>query len=370
MSKWDKEYVILDVDDFDGPDKWMAVCFLRVRYPSRQILDVREFYVDRTRDTITHHEKRLFWQNHSAALQYNLEQGAGIQEAVAEKNLCQYVSELRAEIPHFFLVSDNPGYDVAVVDKILTKHGYPPLSQRSDGRYAQTLCAWSYRLALTHVFREKAASLFQCSSVRHMLGTTSQPLLPTASKLPDNVAAAASTILEPSEFPPLTRGNPTVPEDISNGEESKHADKTTMFRCVELPHTVVYDCRATMNMLFQCFDLASALHKPVQQMKSERSTGKVPASTSPMRQDPQGCYGAQGLQRHQAPQGFHGPQNYAPQPWAFPSRYPAYCYVPTSSPSYNYHQRSYYQPLCAVPLYTSQIHALRDTPLPTEDNLE
>ena len=165
-----QEYVFLDVDDFDGPHKWMAICFLHARYPSREILHVQEFYVDRTRDIISNGEKREFWSRHSDALKYNLERGAGIPEAMAETNLCQYVNDLRTQTPHFFLVSDNPGFDVAVVDHILAKHGHPPLCQRPNGRYLQTLCAWSFRLVLTQLFRERSSALFQSASVQHFLG--------------------------------------------------------------------------------------------------------------------------------------------------------------------------------------------------------
>lgn len=206
-------YIVVDVELIDT-NKWLSMCFLTSDYPQGAIRDVEEFYVDRSTHKIQCPKKIAFWQKHKQALDYNIKRGVGISEEVAERHVCEYVNDLRTRTPHFFLVSDNPGMDVAVIDGILLKYGHEPLASRGPDMYAQVLCTWSYKQALAKLFHVRTPSkLFQSPAVVRLLGMHNRP----ARQL----------------------------------ERRKNN--------VTLPHTVFRDCSVTLSSFFRCLDLTAAM---------------------------------------------------------------------------------------------------------------
>jgi len=216
-------YVVLDVELIDN-GVWLSLCFLTARYPTGEVMAVEEFYVDRSQHEIKNPTKKAFWEKHAEALDYNLKRGMGKPEEVAEASVCAYVQDLRARNPHFFLVSDNPGLDILILDTILAKYNHEPLSQRAPDVYAQVLCTWSYKQSLARIFHVKTASLFTAPFVKMLL--QQYPMAATRFRMPRNSKAAKEEI--------------------------------------RLPHTVLRDCSVTLATFFRCLDLTAALSQFVQ----------------------------------------------------------------------------------------------------------
>lgn len=220
-------YIVIDVEMIDA-NKWLSMCFLTAHYPTGKILAVEEFYVDRSKHKIQCPKKIAFWEQHTVALDYNIRRGIGIQEEDVEQSICEYVNELRSNIPHFFLVSDNPVLDVAVVDAILLKYGHPPLSNRNAHMYAQVLCTWSYKQALAKQFHVRSPSkLFSSPAVCRLLGSAV-----------DSYASRPIRQVDISSTKP--RANPLP------------------------PHTVFRDCCVTLASFFRCLDLSTAMGRFVE----------------------------------------------------------------------------------------------------------
>ena len=268
------------------------------------------------------------------------------------------------------------------------EHGHPPLCQRPNGRYLQTLCAWSFRLVLTQLFRERSSALFQSASVQHFLGqnakqqpygsskprhhTTPEGELSTSSSFAPGTALSLD-FLSQTQFPPLTRNvlPPLVSADESesvnnNLEEISEHDNMPeeLPGYVQLQHTVVYDCYATMQMMFQCFDLTASLHRPLQRLCHEQQHPQY------MRGTPRSYNRTYLEQQHQRERHEMTRPSFPPQPPFRPPNFglpplhppPPHCFLPPGSyasgsyaPQPTYLPRGYQD----VPLYTSAIHALQ-----------
>ncbi len=208
----EQTFVVLDVEAIDI-GLWFSMAFVIAKYPSGVIVAMEEMFVDRNGYQIQNESIADFWKRKPKAFEYNMQRGLGVSEAVAEARVCSYIHELRRKTPHFFLVSDNPSFDVRILDGILIKHGNPPLSDRGFAMYAQVLDTWSYRMSLARIFNTKSPMLFQHPHVCKLLGI------------------AHST----QNKPPIEEPNAT------------------------LRHTPLHDCCEILATFFRCLDLASAI---------------------------------------------------------------------------------------------------------------
>src|SRR6185369_12374688 len=163
-----RKYVVVDIEAIDT-DIWLSMAFVVALYPDGTIVAMEEFFVDRSDHVIQYEPIKRFWENNSSALAYNMSRGIGVSEVAAETQICRYVNELRRSDPHFFLVSDNPSFDVRILDGILINHGHLALSQRTPDMYAQTLCTWSFQMAFAELFDTKISKLFQHPVVCRLL---------------------------------------------------------------------------------------------------------------------------------------------------------------------------------------------------------
>ena len=136
-------FVTLDFECFE-PQEWQSMAIMVSRGP--HVVDVLRASCDRAEPT--HTQTRAFWSRHPKAFQHNLGEGKGRDRVSEEQRICQYVTSLRARYPRFYLLSDNPEFDIALLNSILRRASLPPISSRSDGLYLQTICTWSSRLVL------------------------------------------------------------------------------------------------------------------------------------------------------------------------------------------------------------------------------
>ncbi len=224
----EQTYVVVDIETIDI-NVWFSMAFVISRYPSGTIVAMEEMFVDRSGYSIQNQNVRDFWLLHEDAFQHNLHRGIGVSEYAAETHVCNYINELRRKTPHFFLISDNPSFDVRILDSILIKHGHAALSDRGPDLYAQVLDTWSYRLALARVFNTKSPKLFQHPFVANLLAD---------SQISRAVERAVT----------VKRKQPS------------------------LRHTPQHDCCQILTCFFKCLDIAHALSHVVQTALSNQHT--------------------------------------------------------------------------------------------------
>jgi len=214
----EQKYVVIDVEAIE-PNVWLSIGILQAIYPSGAIVSMKEFFVDRTEMArhIAHEPTAAFWQTHDMALQYNLSNGHGVQEDDAEQNICRYINQLRQHNPHFFMVSDNPAFDIRILDNILAKHGHAPLSDRKRDMFAQVLCTWSFRQSLAQTVGIKSPKLFTHPNICRLLGC------------------------------------------VGTSYVTSRAVEKAAKRKGALPHTPIRDCANTLSIYFKCLDVAHAL---------------------------------------------------------------------------------------------------------------
>jgi hypothetical protein len=120
-----------------------------------------------------------------------------------------FIEKLKRNCPRFFFCSDSPAFDVRLLDAILAKHHHAPISHRNDSVYHQSLCTWSYRLALSTVLGVRTNS----------------------------IEMAASHI-------------PKAKREVSDRVTKKQHPK----------HTALFDCYCIADRHFRMMDVASDLH--------------------------------------------------------------------------------------------------------------
>ena len=140
-------YVSIDCEKLNS-DCWWALAMLVVEYQTGVILGYIDCYASCETDTIVRHPGREdFWNRHKMALAYNHAKSEGHDRKEEECLLVDFVARLRASFPDFYLVSDNPVFDVGVLNMILSAHNVPPVGYRNKSNpFRQSICTWSFRL--------------------------------------------------------------------------------------------------------------------------------------------------------------------------------------------------------------------------------
>jgi hypothetical protein len=138
-------YVAIDFEAIDT-DIWWTFSAVVTNFPEGHKIEQFTIGVDRNKHEIQNTSIRDFWSKHSEAFAINKEIAGKVSEETAENNLVQYILDLKTRFQNFFLITDNPAFDVRLLDNILAKHGQKSMSIR-NGEYFQAIDTWSYRLA-------------------------------------------------------------------------------------------------------------------------------------------------------------------------------------------------------------------------------
>jgi hypothetical protein len=154
-------YVSIDFESFSA-GTWSTFGLLAVSYPEMDIVyhmevgcvepqvdvvpvDISSDGTDTGMvDTLT-----TFWNLHAAAREYNkhLNKLKSLEEA--EACIVAAITTVREMYPNFYLVCDNPSFDIKLLDGILQKYKCDPVCLRPPHRrFFQSVCVWSYRLAM------------------------------------------------------------------------------------------------------------------------------------------------------------------------------------------------------------------------------
>ena len=140
-----RHFLVFDFECFE-PGTWQSVGIVLFEYDGRTASVVEQLHTACSRSMSPRTSQ--FWTKHPVAFKYNIAQGRNKQAAVEEQKICEFIRRCKQTHPTFYLVSDVPENDVAIMDRILATHGYAPMTHRSNTLYLQTICTWSTKRAL------------------------------------------------------------------------------------------------------------------------------------------------------------------------------------------------------------------------------
>lgn len=140
--------------DFEAVNKkgtWFAYAIMVAEYPSGKLIDIKYSGCERDNkdyDEITH----MFWNKHQKAHEQLINTGKGKIAEIEELLLCEYISEIVKKYPKIYVISDNPQYDIRLLDNMLQLYNFPPISVRGNKMYFQCICTWSFKMGIIALF--------------------------------------------------------------------------------------------------------------------------------------------------------------------------------------------------------------------------
>jgi hypothetical protein len=149
-----KIFMTIDFESINRRGDWLAYAIMLVNYPTGDILDIRESACYRK---IEDYDKNTlaFWQKHNIAHQQLLINGKDKSAKVEEQLLCDYISNIMQKFPKVYLISDNPQHDLRLIDNMLLKHDFDPISVRGSYLYFQAICSWSFQTGVLTLLNKK-----------------------------------------------------------------------------------------------------------------------------------------------------------------------------------------------------------------------
>lgn len=151
-------YATIDFESVDTSGKWWCYGIMVAEYPSGNIVCSHHGKCPRTIDEFDD-PTRQFWDQHPSSFDIISKYPSTDTVTVAEQQLCRKVYSILLKYPHVRLVSDNPGFDIRILDNIMVKYGYKPTSHRANGGYLQCTCTWSYQLPIMRMYKIQACEL-------------------------------------------------------------------------------------------------------------------------------------------------------------------------------------------------------------------
>lgn len=143
-----KHFLTIDFESVTQTSKWFAYALMLVEYPSGKIVQCKEGGCKRVLSEYDV-ESKIFWNKHKNAHDYLLKKHENVSDdiEIEEFNLCSCIRQIIQDFPNVYIVSDNPQYDIRLLDNMLEKYNFPPISVRGPDIYYQCICTWSFQLA-------------------------------------------------------------------------------------------------------------------------------------------------------------------------------------------------------------------------------
>ena len=149
---------------------WWTVGLVMATYPDGHVLDTITFAANRDAPEVP---PNPFWQRNCLAYNFNRNMSQHSKPvAQVETSVADAIDGLRQRHPELYCISDCPETDIPLLNGILHRCGRPPIASRPGGRFRQTICVWSYRLAMKQL---KTPIPRTSGQVSHLLGTLSTP---------------------------------------------------------------------------------------------------------------------------------------------------------------------------------------------------
>lgn len=144
-----RHYLVIDFECMQ-PHQWQSVGVILYRMDTSGYGTlVRKFHTACNRNVEKMHgATKKFWKRNKLAFAYNINIGAMRDPCVEEKRLCRFIEDVKKDFPRFFLISDNPSYDIGMMNALLLRHGFETMSNRAPGIYLQPICVWTFKRTL------------------------------------------------------------------------------------------------------------------------------------------------------------------------------------------------------------------------------
>ena len=156
-----KVFLCMDFETTNRQDNWYCVCMLVATYPSGKILHSFEKYCTVTKEDFDQ-ETLIFWNQHEEAYKSNDKHRNAMSQSDVEKEICKFISDIRSKYLGFYVVSDNPTFDICILNQILQRYKYDKIMFREDG-YFQPIDTWSYRLGICNLLQISARRIQKVS---------------------------------------------------------------------------------------------------------------------------------------------------------------------------------------------------------------
>ena len=149
------EQIILgvDIEVFQNVPKWSSIGMIVAKWPCGTILDKFETGCMRGSNTLGS-DKVAFWGKHTDAYKYNNNLCKSKKVYEEEERISVFLSKWLKQYPNVYIVSDNPSFDIAMLQNIYQGHAIrqkisplPSIMIRNQVYY-QPICTWSMKRSI------------------------------------------------------------------------------------------------------------------------------------------------------------------------------------------------------------------------------
>ena len=140
----------VDIEVFQNAPKWSTIGMIIAKWPCGSIIDTFETGCMRGSNTLAT-DKVAFWGKHTAAYEYNNNLCKTKKVYEEEERISTFLSKWLKQYPSLYIVSDNPAFDIAMLQTIYQNHAIrqkispvPSIMIRNH-IYYQPICTWSMK---------------------------------------------------------------------------------------------------------------------------------------------------------------------------------------------------------------------------------
>lgn len=146
-----RNYMTVDFESVNQQGKWLCYGIVVSEYPSGRVL---ESHVGKCEREYREYDAKTleFWTCANPLAFQVINSYPSKPVNVAELDLCSTIRRILRDYPRIFVVSDNPQYDIRILDNILVNNGYPVVSNRLNGIYLQSICTWTFLTAAMQIY--------------------------------------------------------------------------------------------------------------------------------------------------------------------------------------------------------------------------
>jgi hypothetical protein len=145
----DRVYLVVDFETVSRHGDWLCFAAMVVSYPGGNIIEAITIGCERTDDEYDA-STLAFWTRNQIAKDFIAKNIKMETKEDAESKVISFINGTLQKFPAAFVISDNPEFDICILNRILRSHGHDPISDRKHGqnKYYHSICTWSYQLAV------------------------------------------------------------------------------------------------------------------------------------------------------------------------------------------------------------------------------
>ncbi len=157
-------YMSIDFETINQTGDWWAYGCMVANYPAGEILLSMESYCQRNEEDFDA-PTLSFWKNNEVAFHRLQQLSLACEEEREEMKLCQFIQKVLNAYPEVQVLSDNPQFDLRLLDNILLKHNFPVIGLRRQS-YQPSICTLSYKNGVKSILGRKRFDDIQCLTTR------------------------------------------------------------------------------------------------------------------------------------------------------------------------------------------------------------